>query len=168
MIDIKKFDKEYSTQYVAEMKYLQAHDILYSFVKTINGIKTYKYKKTKKLFDTLANFYAEIKWYHINEGIDNMGNKYGDFKLNIGDRIDTFERHLIIIDRKYVDKIAHKNGKPYNLYQKFYKYKCLNCGNEDWIIEDALTGKQHCGCNACCHPPRKLVVRINDITTTTT
>ena len=58
---MKKFDKEYSTQYVPEMKYLQSKGINYSFVKEINGITTYKYTKTSELFKLLAIFYAEKK-----------------------------------------------------------------------------------------------------------
>jgi hypothetical protein len=88
------------------------------------------------------------------------------FQREIGDKVDTFDRNLIIIDREIRPKIAHKNGKPYNLNQKFYKYKCLDCGNEDWSVEYALGEKMHCGCNACCHPPKKVVVGVNDITTT--
>lgn len=52
-----KFDKEYATQYVKEMKYLLSCGIKYSFVKTVNGITTYKYKKTPKLFKALESFY---------------------------------------------------------------------------------------------------------------
>lgn len=59
--NIKKFDKEYSTQYVPEMKYLQSVDINYSFVKDINGITTYKYTKTSELFKALMSFYLENK-----------------------------------------------------------------------------------------------------------
>lgn len=57
MIDIKKFDKEYSTQYPSEMKFLKEHGVDYTFVKVVNGITTYKYTKTKMLFDVLALFY---------------------------------------------------------------------------------------------------------------
>lgn len=89
-----------------------------------------------------------------------------NFKFNIGDKINTFGRNLIILDRKYIEKTENIKGKPCIKHQKYYKYKCLNCGNEDWILEYLIDGKQHCGCNACCHPPRKLVVGINDITTT--
>lgn len=56
---MKKFDKEYSTQYVPEMKYLQSKGINYSFVKEINGITTYKYTKTSGLFKALVSFYME-------------------------------------------------------------------------------------------------------------
>lgn len=37
---MKKFDKEYSTQYTPEMKYLQSKGINYSFVKEIHGVTT--------------------------------------------------------------------------------------------------------------------------------
>jgi hypothetical protein len=54
---IKKWDKEYSTQYTPEMKYLQSKGINYSFVKDVNGITTYKYTKTPELFSALVSFY---------------------------------------------------------------------------------------------------------------
>lgn len=58
---MKKFDKEYSTQFVPEMKYLLSKGIKYSFVKEINGITTYKYTKTPELFTVLVSFYEENK-----------------------------------------------------------------------------------------------------------
>ena len=58
---MKKFDKEYSTQYIKEMKYLQSKDINYSFVKNIQEVTTYKYKKTPELFLALVSFYIEDK-----------------------------------------------------------------------------------------------------------
>ena len=54
----KKFDYEYSTQYPSEMKWLLNNGIKYSFVKEINGVTTYKYTKTKELFDKLLEFYS--------------------------------------------------------------------------------------------------------------
>ena len=54
---MKKFDKEYSTQYTPEMVYLLNKGIKPSFVKNINGITTYKYTKTSKLFEALVFFY---------------------------------------------------------------------------------------------------------------
>ena len=59
MIDIKKFDKEYSTQFVEEMKYLQQNGIPYVFVKNIKGVTTYKYTKSKRLFEVLSEFYSD-------------------------------------------------------------------------------------------------------------
>lgn len=59
---MKKFDKEYSTQYIPEMKYLLSKDIKYSFVKEIDGVTTYKYKKTPELFLALVSFYMENKY----------------------------------------------------------------------------------------------------------
>jgi len=53
------FDKEYSTQYPKEMKYLESVGIRYKFVKEINGITTYKYEKTPELFKALWLFYAQ-------------------------------------------------------------------------------------------------------------
>ena len=58
---MKKFDKEYSTQYVPEMKYLQTKGILYSFVKVVDNVTTYKYTKSPALFRELEIFYATYK-----------------------------------------------------------------------------------------------------------
>ena len=57
----KKFDYEYSTQYVKEMKYLEALGIQYTFVKDIDGVTTYKYTKTSKLFKALMIFYEQFE-----------------------------------------------------------------------------------------------------------
>lgn len=43
------------------MKYLKGKGILYSFVKEINGITTYKYSKSPELFSALVSFYMENK-----------------------------------------------------------------------------------------------------------
>lgn len=53
----KKFDKEYSTQWSLEHMFLKESGIPYTFVKTENGITTWKYKKNYRLFDALKNFY---------------------------------------------------------------------------------------------------------------
>lgn len=58
-MDKKIWDKEYSTQYTPEMKYLQSKGINYSFVKEINGVTTYKYTKTSELFKALMDFYKK-------------------------------------------------------------------------------------------------------------
>lgn len=55
---MKQFDKEYSTQWVDEMKWLKTKGVNYSFVKTINGTTTYKYTKSSRLFELLAIFYS--------------------------------------------------------------------------------------------------------------
>lgn len=56
---MKKFDKEYNTQYTPEKEYLLIKGIKPSFVKNINGVTTYKYKKTPELFLALVSFYME-------------------------------------------------------------------------------------------------------------
>lgn len=58
---MKKYDKEYSTQYTPEMVYLINNGIKPSFIKTINEVTTYKYKKTGELFGLLSVFYADYK-----------------------------------------------------------------------------------------------------------
>lgn len=56
---MKKFDKEYSTQFNVEKDYLKSIGIQPEFVKVINEVTTYKYKKNEKLFKALSLFYAE-------------------------------------------------------------------------------------------------------------
>jgi hypothetical protein len=53
------FDMEYSTQIKREVEFLKSKGILYTFVKKKNGISTYKYTKTPKLFLALVSFYIE-------------------------------------------------------------------------------------------------------------
>ena len=43
------------------MKYLQSKGIKYSFVKNIQEVTTYNYKKTPELFLALVSFYIEDK-----------------------------------------------------------------------------------------------------------
>lgn len=66
---MKKFDKEYSTQFTPEMKYLQSQGINYSFVKEINGVTTYKYTKTPELFLTLVSFYMQKRLTKGDNGV---------------------------------------------------------------------------------------------------
>ena len=54
---MKKFDKEYSTQYSPEKDYLLKNGIKPSFVKVIDNVTTYKYTKTAELFRLLSLFY---------------------------------------------------------------------------------------------------------------
>lgn len=58
--NIKKFDKEYSTQWSLENLFLKENGINYTFVKTIDGVVTWKYSKTPELFDILSHFYRKI------------------------------------------------------------------------------------------------------------
>lgn len=55
------FDKEYATSYRSEVKWLAEHGIRYEFVKNINTISTYKYKKNSKLYELLAKFYKNLE-----------------------------------------------------------------------------------------------------------
>lgn len=56
---MKKFDKEYFTQFTPEKEYLEASGIKPSFVKVINEVTTYKYAKTRELFTLLSYFYGD-------------------------------------------------------------------------------------------------------------
>lgn len=54
---MKKFDKEYSTQYTPEKEFLWKYGVRPTFIKVINEVTTYKYKKTSQLFKLLTIFY---------------------------------------------------------------------------------------------------------------
>lgn len=56
----KKFDKEYSTSFKQEVEFLKTKKIDYTFVKNIDNISTYKYKKTPDLFKYLFEFYSSM------------------------------------------------------------------------------------------------------------
>ena len=62
---MKKIDREYSTQERHEVFYLIDNGVPFIFAKTDeNGVTTWKFKKTKKLFELLNNYY---KWHWIKE-----------------------------------------------------------------------------------------------------
>lgn len=54
---MKKWDKEYFTQYNKEKKFLEEKGIFPSFVKVVDEVTTYKYTKSSKLFEALMIFY---------------------------------------------------------------------------------------------------------------
>lgn len=89
--------------------------------------------------------------------------KKPDFRINIGDIIGRDENRLLIIDREYRPYFHKLSNSTQN--RKYYKYKCLNCGHEDWMIESRLVGKSSDRCNTCGHPLNKLVEGKNDIYT---
>lgn len=56
---MKKFDKEYQTQFSPEKDFLLSVGIKPSFIKTINEVSTYKYTKSPELFHYLEIFYSK-------------------------------------------------------------------------------------------------------------
>lgn len=82
-----------------------------------------------------------------------------EWKYEIGDKIIDEKRNLEIIDREF-RIITPKNRNPQN--QKWYKYKCNNCGyDEGWITQNNLSHGQGC----CVCSSKKIVQGINDIYT---
>lgn len=55
-----KIDHEYSCVWSEEFDHLKNKGIRYTFVKTIDGITVWKFKKTEKLFLELADFYSNV------------------------------------------------------------------------------------------------------------
>lgn len=59
-----KYDKEYSTTFVEEFKWLKSNGIRYTFIKTDDsGMTVWKYAKTLELFESLKNFYINNEYY---------------------------------------------------------------------------------------------------------
>ena len=73
-----------------------------------------------------------------------LNKRTSEFKIKIKDVLKDNKRDFVIINReyrkiKYGDKIQN---------QKWYKYHCNKCGNEDWMTESSIL-KQKQGCNRC-------------------
>lgn len=81
----------------------------------------------------------------------------GDFKYDINDEFD----NIIIIDKEF-----RARRRNYNRIekQKWYKYHCNICNNEDWIEESNIKKGQRC--NVCCSASQKVLKGYNDIATT--
>ena len=112
-------------------------------------LKIREYKKGKVYFEGYGKGVVTDSVIRCKLG-DVLGFKTSEFRYEIGKSING----LTIIDRK--DKKDEKE-----IRRKYYKYKCNNCGNKDWITEGCLKRGQ--GCNACCPSPRKAVLGINTI-----
>ena len=87
----------------------------------------------------------------------------GEFKYRVGDKILSEGRNLVIIDREYRQWIHPRTSIVSN--RKYYKYRCLDCGNEDWIIESRLLYKHSNGCNVCKSNFNRLIPGVNDVAT---
>lgn len=59
----KKYDKEYATSFYDEVLYLRKHGIRYEWVnRNEYGISVWKYKKTYRLWATLADMYLDRRY----------------------------------------------------------------------------------------------------------
>lgn len=54
-----KWDKEYATNYLQEVRFLEGNNIRPTFIREENGLKTFKFEKTPQLFKLLEIFYAQ-------------------------------------------------------------------------------------------------------------
>ena len=58
-----KFDKEYSTSFPEEVRFLKRKGIQYTWVYiNENNISVWKYKKEKQLWDALSEMYSDKKY----------------------------------------------------------------------------------------------------------
>ena len=86
-----------------------------------------------------------------------LNKKTKNFKVHIGEVFTNENRNLVILDREYRQSIR-KDGKRRN--DKFYKYKCNECGWEDGWIEENHLLRGH-GCSCCTN--RTVVENINSL-----
>ena len=86
-----------------------------------------------------------------------LGISTSNFKVEIGQTFKDDKRDLTITDREIRVRRKKDDSK---CNDKWYKYICNKCSNEDWILEsDLLTRKR--GCNVCAG--KKVVLGINSI-----
>ncbi|KQC91216.1 hypothetical protein AM596_15840 [Clostridium perfringens CP4] len=102
-------------------------------------------QKQQKLILKYNKSIFEIKTSHfLNGNIGKIvGKKTVHFKVDIGSNFNDNTKNITIIDRKYRKK--YKEKIKWN--QKWYKYHCNKCGNEDWIEESHLLNNR--GCSVC-------------------
>lgn len=60
MVNDIKIDREYASNWAEEVKFLSQNGIKYSFVKTVDDVTVWKYKKNEMLFSLLSKFYANV------------------------------------------------------------------------------------------------------------
>lgn len=119
------------------------YDDIEDYLSIINCIK--EKDKQSKLTIEYNNEQINISTGHFSQcKIGKLLNKKtNNFKVEIKTVFKDDKRNLLILDREY-----RKNKYGQNC--KYYKYKCLKCGNEDYIIESLLLNRK-IGCNACCN-----------------
>lgn len=59
-VNFIKIDREYSCTWFEECDYLMKHGIRYTFVKEINGVTIWKFRKNRELFKYLTDFYSNV------------------------------------------------------------------------------------------------------------
>lgn len=102
------------------------------------------------------NAISKINWkYEIGESVSSSTKK------------NKAQINLTIIDKKIKPVKVHKKGRTsgyQNKNEKWYKYHCNICGNEDWISESNLVYSS-VGCNVCGYNSQKVLAGYNDIAT---
>ncbi|MEN8435068.1 hypothetical protein NX821_002263 [Clostridium septicum] len=91
----------------------------------------------KEPFKILTNNFLKV---NIGKYVGKFTN---DFKVEVGTIFRNNGRSIEIIIREY----RRENKDGYLRNEKWYKYKCNNCPNIDWIIESQLQNGG--GCNVC-------------------
>ena len=85
------------------------------------------------------------------ENVKLLNKRTKDFKVEIGTVFKDDKRDLVIIGREYIykERKTTNKTKSYIKKEKWYKYKCNNCGwDEGRIIEGELIGRKT-GCSCC-------------------
>ena len=94
------FDKEYSTQWKREVKFLEDKGINYVYAKRHfkYPIIRYKYTKTPELFLALAEFYNQVRNEHFFKDVEDTTAKIVEQPKTTADEVEQMLR-----DESYVD-----------------------------------------------------------------
>ena len=104
------------------------------------------YNNKEYIFDT--SHFKECKIGKI------FGVQSGDWRIEIGQTFKDNKRNITIIDKEKRTRYK-KDGSKCN--DKWYKYHCNKCDNEDWIEESKILNLFR-GCNRCC----KLIQKVDE------
>lgn len=128
------------------------YDDIEGYVEIIDYIKGSPQKLIIKYIDDIS----EINICNFKKCVLGklLGKVTKNFKFDNGVLLQ--DKNITIIDREH--RIRYKNNND-KCNDKYYKYHCNKCNNEDWIDEGNLL--KGTGCNACCIPPQKVVLGIN-------
>lgn len=114
-MDIPKnvFDKEYSTQWRREVKFLEDRGVPYIYAKRHYKypVVKYKYEKTPELFLALAEFYKQVYIENIHRKIDNAAKELlplenGCIDINVSDMTDA-EKKLMNVTEQDIEDVLN-------------------------------------------------------------
>lgn len=123
----------------------------------------------KFIYDDIEGIFKIIS-YNCKNGKVEICYKENNYNLQLPNLINC---KLGVIIGKINTKFKYKIGDLVNSKIKItkpiktmdnkraYEYKCIECGNEDTILESVID--LGCSCNVCCATPKKIIYGINSL-----